>query len=559
MRRSRLLFPGSFAAPNGTRRSPSTDVQTPISRARAPLHYHLFPLLLALGLFFALEFLFPRFPDVDEVFFKAPGRNLSAGGPFAAPELRGFLGLQPPIEVIYFPHPPLYPWLFGQLAKLVGFGWQSCVGYDALISAALAICVYGLANHLLRSAAPLALRTRAILALIPTLFTLLFRQPARPDELGMLLGYANAWLLLGSPASRRSWVAMLSGSLAGLQLCTSFGVFLCFLPFHAALWLRSALMGERRLLKSGLALAAGSTLAVLVCLGPLYLAEPHFYRQFLRHAGAVAEQGAVERISEAWQQAWQVARFRVFLLAATLPLVSLGLWLNVRPSQRQTGASQYWQPALVLYVAPFVGFLLVWYLRSAFTYWWFLQPWFLMLAIVCLIQLWQYHRHLAAAAGTAWLLAWCGAAALWPVTNLLTRICLPAEQTAARSEARLRSQVPAGATVLTFAGWWSLARDRVVYDPTFSEVPATEPVEYFVANGNGSRVPGVWVQPENDRYREDVRTNFEVVADNLPREPLRLFGKLRLTHSAYGFGTIVLRRRTLPADASNSVEGRSSR
>src|SRR5438094_84431 len=75
-------------------------------------------------------------------------------------------------------------------------------------------------------------------ALGPALLTLLFRQIARPDDLGMLLGYANAWWLL---LPRRSWrlplVSSVSGALAGLMLCTSAGVFLAFIPFLAALWL----------------------------------------------------------------------------------------------------------------------------------------------------------------------------------------------------------------------------------------------------------------------------------------------------------------------------------
>ena len=65
-------------------------------------------LLLLLAPFFVLEFIYPRFPDSDhEISFKSPGRNMSQGGPFAAPELEGFLHFNPPIERIFFPHPPL--------------------------------------------------------------------------------------------------------------------------------------------------------------------------------------------------------------------------------------------------------------------------------------------------------------------------------------------------------------------------------------------------------------------------------------------------------------------
>ena len=106
-------------------------------------------LLLLLAGFFVLEFTYPRFPNTDhEVSFKSPGRNMSQGGPFASPELEGFEGLHlnPPIERVYFVYPPLYSWLFGEWTRATGFGWAACVGYDALISAALALAVFGVAD-----------------------------------------------------------------------------------------------------------------------------------------------------------------------------------------------------------------------------------------------------------------------------------------------------------------------------------------------------------------------------------------------------------------------------
>jgi hypothetical protein len=154
-----------------------------------------FSLLLLLATFFVLEFVYPRFPDTDEIFFKSPGRNMSQGGPFAAPELEGFLHFNPPIERIYFPHPPLYSWLFGEWTRATGFGWAACVGYDALISAALALAVFGVADVVAGTLLGSTWLGTA-LAFLSALLTLLFRQVARPDELGMLLGFTNAWWLL---------------------------------------------------------------------------------------------------------------------------------------------------------------------------------------------------------------------------------------------------------------------------------------------------------------------------------------------------------------------------
>ena len=43
------------------------------------------------------------------------------------------------------------------------------------------------------------MRRRAALAFLPALLTLLFRQVARPDELGMVLGFANALVAISAP------------------------------------------------------------------------------------------------------------------------------------------------------------------------------------------------------------------------------------------------------------------------------------------------------------------------------------------------------------------------
>jgi hypothetical protein len=152
-------------------------------------------LLLLLAAFFALEFVCPRFPNNDsEISRKSAGLHLSQGGTFAAPELEGFLHVDPPLERIYFVYPPLYTWLFGQWTRVTGFGWAACVGYDALISGVLAFVVYRLAGIVTDALlGPVSVSRRTALALVSALLTLLFRQVARPDELGMLLGYSNAW------------------------------------------------------------------------------------------------------------------------------------------------------------------------------------------------------------------------------------------------------------------------------------------------------------------------------------------------------------------------------
>jgi hypothetical protein len=240
-------------------------------------------LLLLFAAFFVLELAYPRFPVPDEIAFKSAGRNASHGGAFAAPELEGYLHADPPLERVYFIYPPLYTWLFSHWTRMTGFGWAACVGYDALISASLAFIIYGLADAVACSLlGPLSMRRRTVLAFVAALLTLLFRNPGRPDELGMALGFANAWWLFLSGAFSPLAVSFASGVLAGLMLCTSPAVFLAFAPFLAALWLRGV-GNMREIAPSLVAAALGCGLMAALCLTPLFLVHPHFYWQFFQH------------------------------------------------------------------------------------------------------------------------------------------------------------------------------------------------------------------------------------------------------------------------------------
>ena len=504
-------------------------VYSPVLSKRMIRHL---PLLVLVAAFFILEFAYPRFPDSDhEMIFKVAGWHASQYGAFAAPELEGFLNLDPPIEQVYFVYPPLYSWLFGEWSRVTGFGWAACVGYDALISAVLAFIVYALAGVVADSLlGSLSVSRRTALALVPALLTLLFRQVARPDELGMVLGFGNLyWLLLPcAPSPRRPAVAFISGALAGLMLCTSPGAFLAFMPLLAAAWLLKVddVRGNARSLTVA---ALGAMLAVALCLMPLYVAHPHFYRQFF-----ILLQSINDGFPSMFSHAWEVSRQSVFLLLATLPVFCLGmiaLWRTGRI--RET---------LALFVAPLVGFGLVAFARESFTYWWFLQPWFLLVAVIVAADFWWTRRsQLMATVVVGWLATWVTIASAWPAKNYLARVTLPPEQKLATNLRKLRALIPTGASVLTATAWWALGNDRIVYDPRYSNIEELSRIEYFVTDSNGTGQPGVWVPPYRPRYQAMLREGFEVISDTLPRAPLQILG-LRITNSAYGHGTIILRR-----------------
>jgi hypothetical protein len=496
-------------------------------------------LLLLLAAFFVIEFAYPRFPVTDEIAFKAAGRNISQGGAFAAPELEGFLHADPPLERVYALYPPLYMWLFGQWTRATGFGWEACVGYDALISAGLAFIIYGLADTMATLLGPLSVQRRAVLAFLTALLTLLFRNAGRPDELGMAVGFANAWWLLLPRASstQQPGVSFVSGVLAGLMLCTSLGVFLAFMPFLAALWLRR--VDDMREIAPSLAAAAlGGGLAAALCLIPLYLAHPHFYRQFFQFVQSLQllDNVVLRRLAAVRYDAFY--RHNVFILYATVPVFCLGmvpLWRTGRIREM-----------LAFFVAPLVGFALVFFLYTSHYYWWFLQPWFLLIAIVVVADFWHSQRsRLLATVAAGWLVIWLAFASVWPVKDYLVRVTLAPEQRLTPNARKLRELIPTGAQVLTSSGWWALGNDRSVYDPSFSAIQDLARIEYFVTDSNGSGQPGVWARPPSQRYAAMVRESFEVISDTLPRAPLRVFG-IRITDSAYGFGTLVMRRVSAP-------------
>lgn len=364
------------------------------------------------------------------------------------------------------------------------------------------------------------------LALLSALLTLLFRQVARPDELGMVLGFANAWWLLRPHGSASRRISFVSGVLAGLMLCTSVGVFLAFMPLLAALWLRWV---EKipEIAPSAAAFGLGVGFAAIVCLMPFFLSHPGFYWQYLQVSQhVVLSTSAWSRLSANVSLAWEVAPHRLFILFATVPTLCLGIVM-------------FWQAGRIGETRALRRF---------------------RFGDVCAscAHLHVVSRTVVSPCGTGrdcllaatnaltanrdrWLTLWLAVASIWPVKDYMVRIALPAEQRLAFNARKIRDLIPKGAGVLTLAGWWALGSDRAVYDPSMSNLQDLDRIEYFVTDSNGTGEPGVWFRPRNRRYDAMVREHFEVISDTLPRTPIRVFG-FRVTNSAYGFGSVVLRR-----------------
>ncbi len=471
-----------------------------------------------------------QFPFIDEVAYKCAGFHWADSGHYAAPELTGLLSIDPPVEVIWAGYPPLYTFTFGLLVKLFGFGWRTCVLFDASIRVVLAWLTYRLARLLGPSLGPGA-AWLAGLAVIP------LGHAGRPDELAMCFGLAGMLFLLQTPLT---WVRLaLAGLLLGLSAATSpatgvvFGIVQAVLLFGAdGQWLRN--LGRLAVL----GLLAGATL-LLICL-PLLLAHPGALRQFLAHAGRVPSPDFLGGLLAGFRFCWAVARCR---LLAILGLAVLGA----------VAVSRHGLPCARVWLGAWAGLLfLVLFSSYRFTYFWFVGPIFLAAAVATMHSLWTVGRWRFRAFALVLGLAVLVGALPW-----LRSTCIlyanPAGQALDRNFAEVASQIPPASVVVTDLYWWALADGRTVYDLNFGQPPSLDQVDYIVLSGNGSRTPGqpCSIPPDLQAY---VRKHFHVVYDNLNRQPLRWFG-VRLSASAYGFGPLILARENLEAHAGPAAFG----
>jgi len=473
----------------------------------------LFTVLLVAAAYLALLMVFGRFAHTDEAFFKAAGREWALHGRFAAPELRGFYGLQPPVERVFFAQPPLYPFGFGLLVAAVGFGWRACVAYDALIHVALVLFTFVLAKRLSGSATAAGLSACMVLPLGTS---------SRPDELAMCFAMAAGLAVLRQPDA--SWRPIAAGVFLGLAAGASVGVAIV-LGFGVAVQLLSGAppIGRRiiRLVLCGVAAA----LTVAIVAAPILAAHPDAYRQYL---GLASSQVGSGQWSADFQSAWRYGKGIMVIEAVCLTVGLLALMM--RGSFRQW--SESWLGAVI--GVAFVALLL----PSKYTYLWFVGP-SLIAACVALLAATQTTWARTAgvvALGIGWILASTGFA--WQTITMLT---LPREQRIAVSERRVRALVPQGATVLAGEYWWSLAADRAVLDSYFAEYSDLSAIDYIVLTGNGTGEPGK-AQPLKDSLDGVAAQEFVVVDDHLNRRPVTILGR-RLTNSAWGFGALVMRNR----------------
>lgn len=468
-----------------------------------------------------------RFVNLDEVFFKAAGREWAATGRFAAPEIAGFIRVDPPPEEIWFPHPPLYTFLFGVFVKAFGFGPRQCIVYDAAIHAVLAWLTYAAAKRF--AMVPRGLAFLVGLAVLP------LGTQSRPDELAMCFGMAGLLCLLNVPPTlgRVALSGCLFGLCAGTHLAPA--ILLGFQAFFL-LALGDGPIGKK--LRWMLLWAAVSVLVLAGTVAPILISHPTAYRQYTTHVAVHFDKGSTaedsNRVAGTRPPDWSgKLRFswhhgKPYLLF-TAGFVLFGLCvLAVRPASYSLRLwAQLWlgPVAAILFLAgPF---------PDKYPYTWFVGPWMLVATAVSLALV-ARDRSVALARLLALvpLVSYAVAAAPF-LKSTLVLLALPPSASLSANADETRRLIPPASRVVTDSWWWVLGNDCRVYEFSFAPDALPEQVDFLVLSADGAQ--------RSDRLQPYLDQGFVVVHDNRARAPLSLFG-IPLADTATGFGSVVMAR-----------------
>jgi hypothetical protein len=474
-------------------------------------------LLVTIAGYVVLSAALGRFPTIDEVFFKAPGREWATTGRFAAPELTGlpFLqGIEPPVDEVWFVHPPGYPFVFGLYTRLVGFGPTPCIVFDALIHGLLAFLTWLLTRRL-GDGLPNPLCFLVAVAVLPLGVTTL----SRPDELAMCLGMAGLLLLLRPKAGLTTMA--LSGLLFGLCAATFVGtalllgiIGLTLLPAHSRYRATIVWMGV-------------ATSTCLAAIAPILVAHPGAYRQYLAHSAAHVAQG---NFLSALFTHWEYEDFHRSITLLCVVVATVGAMTRTPLMSWRLWRKLWLGPALAIAVVALL-------LPNKLYYLWFVGPWMMAAAAITGRAAAPFAHQLLLRVAAVFVLAFYAIAVASFLRQTLTMIMLPPSQRLHFNADFVRQSVPPGSRVVTDHYWWSLAQDRKVYDRYFSQVRPEE-IDYVVLIGDDAS--GQVVLSDVPALPPGSLARFELIHDNVNTQPPRLFG--RPIPGASGFGAAVLRR-----------------
>ncbi|HEV2719773.1 MAG TPA: hypothetical protein VG323_07115, partial [Thermoanaerobaculia bacterium] len=333
--------------------------------------------------------------------------------------------------------------------------------------------------------------------------------PGRPEAMGMSLGFLG-WLIARRGTAAKHWLA--AGVLEGMAAATSLasGVFIGLL----------ILLRRNRLRNVALWMAAAAAVFL-----PIMLILDW---QTLHSASSGTGTTAAAAASRSWTwlvEAFQFGRTAGWAEIAMLVPIAVAGWKQ-RPLWLAPVAVQLAIPLLF---------------PREFYYIWIMAPAILAIAMIVIERSpWRWPALLAL---PIYLFAISRVVLLHAAMATL-----PADQRVDANLPLIRSIIPKTSTIMTYDYWPALAAEYRLYSTDAR--PDWRTVDYIVLTGNGSGTPGKRQLLPEDRELHAQR-EYTVVADRLNRTPFHL-GPIH-THSAYGFGPLILRRIRQPGESNESA------
>jgi hypothetical protein len=383
--------------------------------------------------------------SADEVWYKAAGREWAATGRFGAPELVNVFNRTTDVENVFFLFVPLYSFLFGLVVKAVGFGWRTCVFYDAAIAGILAILTFLLVD--------LATDRRCRwMAVLGGLAMLPLTTHGRPDALATCFGLVSVLLLW----SERPTTARLISSGIALGLCAgtspSDAMLLGLVGLNRIAWWRSP--WQVRVAQAAVwgAIALG-TLGLVVA--PILVPHPSSLEQFFLNAEHnVGKAGRFLPLARMIRDLLGIGEDPSDRLLKLFVKAGLLVGMASAPASLASGKGRSW---LALWLGPLAGFwLLLTILAHNPLYYRVLAPFCLAGALVALARLAPVRPRATVLLGLLLLSSWLASGYIfWRDTFVL--LTLPADQQPGFQARHLPHVVPKGSTVFGHGCWWFLA------------------------------------------------------------------------------------------------------
>lgn len=484
-------------------------------------------IVLASCLYIAVSLTWGRFAnlDNDEIFYKAPGREWAATGHFRSPELKGYLGVVPPLEEIWLIYPPTYPFVFGLVVKVVGFGWRQCVGFDAVVHVIVSWLTVLIVGRFTGS-------VRTWPAVLCFLSVLVLGVLGRPDDLATAFGLIGILFVLRPYEQSRRALTYSEIISSGL----SFG--LCGATSPVAGIVLGAIGCPYIVERSG---STARAVVLLTCwtataafifmltIMPILVVSPTAYQQFIAQSRLVTgldTRTVLERLTIVLT----IGRRLSVPILGTIVLALLSF-----PSElKQKKLSRWSHHWLGIFLA--IGALLLIRIHN-YSYLWYVLPFALASFFASFVQGSLFGNRRLDVLGAGFLLATVGFGASQFFRETLILASLPQEQTLDYNADLVRREIPLGSTIVAYDLWWSLGNDYRVFEHQVPEKHWSE--VQAVVSTTGSPMGQDQTRPSpRDQY---LASHFESALDARNPEPIRLMGA-PLSRTFRGYGVHILRR-----------------